>query len=445
MAFTSIFLWNLITVHKLNSHSTERETVKRFLQGKHTDPEILDAIRHGLRHRREINVELINYRKDGTPFWNHLLISPVFDKDGLCTHFIGTQQDITHQKEQEAQISYQATHDLLTGLPNAVSFQEALRKALVVCGKSGGSVGVLYLDLDGPHELLQFADIARDRAKRPGKNTWQWHSGQHIERSQHSVNLRHDLHAALRENQFEIHYQPLVDAVTGRMRSVEALVRWRHPDKGVISPGDFIPFAEQTGQIVPLGLWILKQACIEIAELNNHRERGLYVAVNISSLQFIRNGFLDDVRRILKETGLPPQLLELEVTESVLLDGAGPVTELMETLNNLGVRVALDDFGTGFSSLSYLRDLPTHKVKLDRSFVEKITTDRRVAAIVQGVITMAHHMDMTVVAEGIETRAQQEDLARRHYDILQGYLFGRPMPLAELKNLPDMLPAGPVT
>lgn len=121
----------------------------RFLQGKHTAPEILDAIRYGLRHRREINVELINYRKDGTPFWNHLLISPVFDKDGLCTHFIGTQQDITQQKEQEAQITYQATHDLLTGLPNAVSFQEALRNALVVCGKSGGSVGVLYLDLNG--------------------------------------------------------------------------------------------------------------------------------------------------------------------------------------------------------------------------------------------------------------------------------------------------------
>jgi len=514
----------------------------RFLQGENTAPEMLDVIRHGLRHRSEINVELINYRKDGTPFWNHLLISPVFDKDGLCTHFIGTQQDITHQKEQEARITYQATHDLLTSLPNEVSFQAALRNALIVGGESGGLVGVLYLDLDGfkpindelghhvgnevlttiakrltdltdltapeatvarlvgdefgllipsysnqkevielaerilvaleqpididgqmvhisasigiacncmpldaPHELLQFADIARDRAKRQGKNTWQWHSGQNSERSQHSVNLRHDLHTALRENQFEIYYQPLVDAVTGRIRSVEALVRWHHPDKGIISPGDFIPLAEQTGQIVPLGLWILKQACIEIADLNTHRERGLRVAVNISSLQFIRNGFLDDVRSILKETGLPPQLLELEVTESVLLDGAGPVIELMETLKTLGVRVALDDFGTGFSSLSYLRDLPTHKVKLDRSFVAETTTDRRVAAIVQGVITMAHHMDMIVVAEGIETRAQQEDLARRHCDILQGYLFARPMPLAELKKIPDILPADPAT
>jgi EAL domain-containing protein (putative c-di-GMP-specific phosphodiesterase class I) len=179
-----------------------------------------------------------------------------------------------------------------------------------------------------------------------------------------------------------------------------------------------------------------------MAAFNAHRERPLPVAVNISSLQFVRDGFLDDVRRVLKETGISPRLLELEVTESVLLDGTAPVIELMKTLKILGVRLVLDDFGTGYSSLSYLRDLPVHKVKLDRSFVEKTATDHRIAAIVQGVITMAHHMDMTVVAEGIETREQQEDLVQRHCDILQGYLFARPMPLARLKQLSDILPVG---
>ncbi|AFP31927.1 putative bifunctional diguanylate cyclase/phosphodiesterase [Marinobacter sp. BSs20148] len=292
-----------------------------------------------------------------------------------------------------------------------------------------------------PQELIEFSRLALERAKRQGRNIWQWYCSHKIEHSRNSVNLRHDLHAALNENQLEIYYQPLVDAVTGRMRSVEALVRWHHPARGMmISPGEFIPLAEQTGQIVPLGLWILRQACAEMADFNAHRERALPVAVNISSLQFIRDGFLDDVRRVLNETGIPPQLLELEVTESVLLDGTAPVIELMETLKTLGVRVALDDFGTGYSSLSYLRDLPVHKVKLDRSFVEKTATDHRFAAIVQGVITMAHHMDMIVVAEGIETREQQQDLARRHCDILQGYLFARPMPLAELKKLPNLLP-----
>jgi len=503
------------------------------LHGENTSPEAVEAIERGLRHQTEINVELINYRKDGTPFWNHLRVSPVFDTDGLCTHFIGHQQDITHHKQQEAKITFQATHDLLTGLPNEASFKETLRDALAADGERGSLVAmclgldgfkpinkelghpvgdqilrtigqrltalimpevtvarldgdefgllvlgytyrndVIYLaerilehlaqpiDVDGqmvhisvsigiacngahpgaPQELLQFAGLALERAKRQGRNTWQWYSSHKIERSRNSVNLRHDLHAALNENQFEIYYQPLVDAVTGRMRSVEALVRWHHPTRGMIAPGEFISLAEQTGQIVPLGLWILRQACAEMADFNANRERALRVAVNISSLQFIRDGFLDDVRRVLNETGIPPQLLELEVTESVLLDGTAPVIELMETLKALGVRVALDDFGTGYSSLSYLRDLPVHKVKLDRSFVEKAATDHRFAAIVQGVITMAHHMDMIVVAEGIETREQQEDLARRHCDILQGYLFARPMPLAELKKLPDLLP-----
>jgi diguanylate cyclase (GGDEF)-like protein/PAS domain S-box-containing protein len=503
------------------------------LHGENTSSEAIDAIEHGLSHQTEINVELINYRKDGTPFWNHLRVSPVFNADGLCTHFIGHQQDITHYKDQEAQITFQANHDLLTGLRNETSFKEILRDALAADGERGSLVamclgldgfkpinkelghpvgdqilmtigqrltalimpevtvarldgdefgllvpGYTYrndviqlaerilehlahpIDVDGqmvhisvsigiacngahpgaPQELFQFAGLALERAKRQGRNTWQWYSSQKIERSLNSVNLRHDLHAALNEHQFEIYYQPLVDAVTGRMRSVEALVRWHHPTRGMVAPGEFISMAEQTGQIIPLGRWILRQACAEMADFNASRDRALRVAVNISSLQFIRDGFLDDVRRVLNETGIPPQLLELEVTESVLLDGTAPVIELMETLKTLGVRVALDDFGTGYSSLSYLRDLPVHKVKLDRSFVEKTATDHRFAAIVQGVITMAHHMDMIVVAEGIETREQQEDLARRHCDILQGYLFARPMPLAELKKLPDLLP-----
>jgi diguanylate cyclase (GGDEF)-like protein/PAS domain S-box-containing protein len=439
------------------------------LHGENTAPEAVEAIEHGLRHQTNINVELINYRKDGTPFWNHLRVSPVFDTGGLCTHFISHQQDITHHKEQEAQITFQATHDLLTGLPNETSFKEILRDALAA-DIDRGSLVAMCLGLDGfkpinkelghpvgdqilmtigqrltalimpevtlarldgdefgllvpgytyrndviqlaerilehlaqpidvngqmvhisasigiacngahpgaPQELLQFAGLALERAKRQGRNTWQWYSSDKIERSRNSVNLRHDLHAALNENQFEIYYQPLVDAVTGRMRSVEALVRWHHPIRGMVAPGEFISLAEQTGQIVPLGLWILKQACAEIVDFNASRERALQVAVNISYLQFVRDGFLDDVRRVLGETGIPPQLLELEVTESVLLDGTAPVIELMETLKKMGIRVALDDFGTGYSSLSYLRDLPVHKVKLDRSFIEKTASSK---------------------------------------------------------------------
>jgi len=506
----------------------------RFLQGAGTDPAAVEEICTGIRERRDINVTLLNYRKDGTPFWNQLEISPVFDDSGACTHFIGIQQDVTEHLAQEARLAYQATHDLLTGLCNRTAFADRLEKAFQRSQQESELLTVMYLDLDGfktindglghpvgnqvlttvarrletllrpddvvarlagdefgilltndegraqviqlaerilealaqpitvddqqvqlsvsigiactclaleqAHALVQHAELALERAKRQGRNTWQWYRGRRASSSWHSVVMRHDLQAALREDQFEVHYQPLVDALSGRIRSVEALVRWRHPTHGVILPGEFIPLAEHTGQIVPIGRWVLHQACREIAGLRARSGRVLPVAVNISSLQFCRDGFLDEVLHALDLSGLPPELLELEVTESVLLDGAEPVIELMETLKAVGVRVALDDFGTGFSSLSYLRDLPTHKLKIDRSFVQRAKHDRHTAAIVQGVITMAHHMDMVVVAEGVETKDEQQDMVRRQCDLLQGFRFARPMPIEALGALPDILP-----
>ncbi|NMT65010.1 EAL domain-containing protein [Marinobacter orientalis] len=505
-----------------------------FLQNEDTDPANIDRIRAGLRDRTEVNVVLRNYRKNGVPFWNHLRISPVLDRDGVCTHFIWIQQDITRQKEQEAQILFQARHDVLTGLPNLETFTEMLGEALEKYGDQPSRIVVLYVDLDGfkaineglghsignqvlvtvagrlgsvagktatvarvaadefgvllsgfdnrematelaqrfleavaepiivenqrvhlsasigvagnalpleqPHEIIQYADLALRQAKGQGRNTWQWYRGQRVEKNRQTLALRQDLYTALKEQQFEMHYQPLVDSLSGRLRSVEALVRWRHPSRGMVSPCEFIPLAEQTGQIIPLGRWILQQACRDMVDFSARTGHDLPVAVNISSLQFLRDGFLEDVKHTLAESGLSPMLLELEVTESVLLDGAEPVIELMQTLKAKGIRVALDDFGTGFSSLSYLRDLPTHRVKLDRSFIQAIETDHRMAAIVQAVITMAHNMDMSVVAEGIESLELQQDLARRHCDLLQGNYFARPMSLADLKVLPSLLP-----
>nr|WP_152480123.1 MULTISPECIES: EAL domain-containing protein [Halomonadaceae] len=506
----------------------------RFLQGPDTDPEALAVIRRAIIERQSTETTLRNYHKDGTPFWNHLSLSPVFDADGACTHYIGIQQDITRQREQEAQIAHQATHDLLTGLPNRTAFDEHLQAAFERVQEDQGLLVVMHLDLDGfkavndglgyhignqllvavserlrqvvdgdaslarmtgdefalllpgldsrqagvemaedvlsalaqpfliedralhisasigiacncesvayAYELMQRADLAVGDAKQQGRNTWYWYQGDQHRGTEEAVLLRHDLHTALRQDQFELYYQPIVEAVNGRIRGMEALIRWHHPERGMISPGVFIPLAEQTGQIIPLGRWILRRACQDAAAMRAAGGLGGPVAVNISSLQFRRDGFLADVKAALDDADLPPELLELEVTESVLLDGAEQAITLINELKALGIRVALDDFGTGFSSLSYLRDLPIHKVKLDRAFIQDIATSRSNAAIVQGIITMAHHLDLTVVAEGIEEREQQQDLIRRNCDLLQGFYFARPMPREAIIELTGQLP-----
>ncbi|MFO8047278.1 MAG: EAL domain-containing protein [Halomonas sp.] len=507
----------------------------RFLQGPDTDAGVVAKIRQAIAERRRLEATLLNYHKDGTSFWNRLSLSPVFDEQGVCTHYIGIQQDITQQRDHEAKIAHQATHDLLTGLPNRRSLDEHLEAAFGQVHQTHGLLAVMHLDLDGfkavndglghhvgnqllmavaerlqhlaepgdclarltgdefalllphleskqdgialaerilealsrpfqlegkplhisasigiacncdvteqAHELLQRADLAMAEAKQQGRNTWHWYRGNAQSTMEDSVLLRHDLHTALLSEQFELHYQPIVDAISGRIRGLEALARWHHPEKGMISPGVFIPLAEQTGQIIPLGRWVLKRACRDAAALRAGGGPSVPVAVNISSLQFRREGFLEEVQQALVASGLPAALLELEVTESVLLDGADQAIELINQLKAMGILVALDDFGTGFSSLSYLRDLPIHKVKLDRAFIQDVLTNRSTAAIVQGIITMAHHLDLVVVAEGVEEQAQQQDLIRRSCDLLQGYLFSRPLPLYDLIALPEYLPA----
>lgn len=506
----------------------------RFLQGPDTDPRALDTIRSAIRDERSAAVTLLNYRKDGTPFWNHLSLSPVFDTKGGCTHYIGVLQDITRQRVQEEQIAHQATHDLLTDLPNRTAFDQFLQVAFERAQEDQKLLVVMHLDLDGfktvndglgyyagtqllravgdhlrrvvnandilarlvgdefalllpelddhqaaiemaervleafstpfeivgksvhistsigiasnhenvghADELLQRANLAVDAAKQQGRNTWHWYQGGFQEATKEAVLLRHDLHNALKHDQFELYYQPIVEAVSGRICGLEALIRWHHPERGMISPGLFIPLAEQTGQIIPLGRWVLHQACQDAAAMQAEGSLVVPVAVNISSLQFRRDSFLADIQAALDAASLPPERLEIEVTESVLLDGAERAIELINSLKAMGVRVALDDFGTGFSSLSYLRDLPIHKVKLDRAFIQGITTNRSNAAIVQGIITMAHHLDLLVVAEGIEEWEQQQDLIDRNCNLLQGFYFARPMSRDDVTTLSSQLP-----
>lgn len=297
------------------------------------------------------------------------------------------------------------------------------------------SIGISTLNdqIADPEKLIQHADMAMYKAKQKGRNTYEVYSGDLDSKLNARVSLRNELQEAISGNQLVLHYQPLLDA-SGRVDGIEALVRWQHPEKGFISPGDFIPLAEQTGQIAPLSRWILDRACRDALLLT---EKGLLsgrVAVNLSPLQFHRPNFLAGLRKTLEKTGLPATMLELELTEGILMQDTDGTIDILNALNGMGVSTAIDDFGTGFSSLSYLRTLPIDKVKIDRTFVTHVHENDKDAAVCKGVITLARELELKVVAEGIESEKQYSYLRACGCDVFQGFLLAHPMPIDALAH-----------
>ncbi|NYS61467.1 sensor domain-containing protein [Vreelandella salicampi] len=298
------------------------------------------------------------------------------------------------------------------------------------------SIGVAVKEdlLDSPMILVQRADMAMYRAKRQGHNAIYWYRQELGQKASEKVSLRRDLQKAIDSEQFELHYQPQIHGPSERVTGFEALIRWQHPERGYVSPADFIGLGESTGQIIPISDWVLATACRDAQELNTLGMGNFTMAVNISPMQFQRTHFVQDLLQMLEKSGLAPELLELELTEGVLMESAGWALETLGFLRRKGLQLAIDDFGTGFSSLSYLKHLPVSKVKIDRAFINDIISDRRDAAIVRGVIAMAQAMEMEVLAEGIETHAQYAYLSRQQCTYFQGFHFARPMPLARLKE-----------
>jgi len=467
-------------------------------------------------------------RKDGTPFWNDLYVSPVRDDQGHITHFVGVQHDISQHKAYEARLAYHATHDDLTRLPNRMQFEEKLHQRFAHAQESGERISVLFVDLDDfkpindtlghavgdqvlievakrlhaalrqadtvarlggdefvllltnivdkgqvidvaerllpalakpyciaghelyltasvgiamsqpdtpqPQTLIQQADMAMYKAKQQGRNAYAWFSHDINEVANERVSLRNDLQEAIDHQGFELHYQPLFNR-HGRIDSVEALLRWPHPIKGYISPARFIPLAEATGQIMPISEWVLQRACKDMLKLQRSGLGELRVAVNLSPLQFHRDSFLATLRQTLLDTGLPAEQLALELTEGILMDNTDAAINILNELHTMQVSVSIDDFGTGYSSLSYLKHLPISTIKIDRSFISEITSSDGDSAIVQGVISMAHHLGLNVVAEGVETNEQHQRLLAYRCDLFQGFGLAKPMPLAELERL----------
>lgn len=501
----------------------------RFLQGRDTNQASVQRIRDALAQQQELRIEILNYRKNGEPFWNELKISPVRDQQGVVTHFIGIQNDVTDLVNNQRQLSYQASHDLLTGLPNRESMEQALADYVQQAMRQtnpDGLLAVLFIDLDGfkpindslglevgdsilievakrlrkcfrgsqmatrfggdefvgviadcasmdelltqvhhilqsiaqpydidPHKiyltasmgitiwqaginepmsLIQQADIAMTQAKRQGRNHFQFYTGRQDESYQASVMLRSQLQQAIDNQQLQLYYQPIIDLATHSVVGVEALMRWQLADGSFVSPAEFIPLAESTGQIIPASAWALDQACMDLKQLE--RFGPLKMAVNLSALQFNRADFYDNVIATVAAHQIPPNSLELELTESILMDDMNHAISVLQRFYDANIHVCIDDFGTGFSSLSYLQRLPVQKLKIDRAFIDDLNQHASSKSIVQGIIAMAQQLNIAAVAEGIETAEQAAEITAMGCPLAQGFYFAKPMPMGELQQ-----------
>ena len=301
----------------------------------------------------------------------------------------------------------------------------------------GTSIGVSVFpdDSENPVRIISNADTAMYQAKKSGRNIFQFYTAGLTEAANQRVALEASIRHGLRRNEFVLHYQPLVSMTDLRMTGVEALVRWQRPDGEIVPPMQFIPLAEETGLIVPLGEFVLQSACAQMKLwLDAGAPLGI-MAVNLSAYQFRQADLRQRIQAILDETGLPPHYLELEITESVLMECSEDVERALWGLKFLGVRLAIDDFGTGYSSLAYLKRFPIDKLKIDKGFVQDIPNDPADMQIVAAVVDLSKNLNLEVVAEGIETEAQLAFLRQEGCDYGQGYLFSRPVPSVDLTAL----------
>ncbi len=516
---------------KLTGYSLEEVRGKnpRLLQGPAHDNTGREEIRAAVKAQRPGYAILKNYRKDATPYWCEVNISPVRDRHGTVTHWVGIQSDITARRAAEEKLEYLAFYDPLTGIPNRRLLLDRIKQAAAVANRNGNYGALVFLDLDqfkqindaqghdvgdtlliavvdrirlvlrgsdtlgrnggdefiiilpdlspdqqqaaddlkivlqrisdvltepikigpaeysifasmgvtlfpqeniSPADLITQADIAMYRAKEAGRNTICHFEPAMQEQVTERARLTHNLRDALQHGDFRVFLQPQVDD-SGRIIGAEALIRWQHQQGGLIGPAKFIPVAEETGLIVPMGEFMLREACKILRQLQcagvNFR-----LSVNVSLRQFRMVDFPERIIAIVKDSQINPANLTLEITESVLLHDAKGAVEKMHKINAFGIGFSIDDFGTGFSSLGYLQRLPLNELKIDRSFICDVATNANDGALVEAIIAIAHHHRLRVVAEGIETSEQFEYLKSRGCPLYQGYLFGRPVPAQEL-------------
>jgi len=463
----------------------------------------------------------INKRKDGELYYEEKSITPLKNEQGIIQNFISTGKDITEQMQTRERLHHLSEHDLLTGLPNRILFNDRLVQAIPRARRNKRLVAVLLMDMDRfkninetlgfecgdrllqdigkrllestrdgdtvarlgddefavmledvrqqedipqvvekiirnlsqayhidehelfittsigislypndsehPQMLMQFADVAIHNAKQSGSNTYRFYEAKMNQQSLYRLNLESSLRKALEREEFFLHYQPQIDLASGEITGFEALLRWAHPDLGTVSPTEFIPLLEETGMIKQVGRWVLRKACKTCKQWHERGLTDISIAVNLSPIQFNEDGITGIVKDVLGETGLPAHLLELELTESTVMRNPEQTTLILGELGRMGVELAIDDFGTGYSSLSYLKKFPINTLKIDRSFVNDISDNENDASIVSAIISMAHSLNLRVIAEGVEEVEQLNFLRARQCEYVQGFLFSKPL------------------
>jgi diguanylate cyclase (GGDEF)-like protein len=332
---------------------------------------------------------------------------------------------------------------LQAGIRDAAGTQALARRVVDLIGRTymveghlltiGASVGVALAPEDGTDadRLLKNADLALYRAKLDGRGTYRFFEPEMDARMQARRKLELDLRQALARREFQLHFQPQLQLASGTLIGCEALIRWRHPERGLVSPLDFIPLAEEIGLIVPIGEWVVRQACRDAMTWPEH----MSVAVNVSPAQFKSDRLVETIISALAGSGLPARRLEVEITEGVLLQNNDHTLETLHRLRKLGVRVSMDDFGTGYSSLSYLRSFPFDKIKIDRSFVKDLTSKPDGEAIIRAIAGLGKSLGMTTVAEGVETAEQMQRIRLEGCTDVQGYLISKPVPAEDLRQV----------
>ena len=471
-----------------------------------------------------VSREAVGLRKDYSAFPLELKTTQVSIHDRLL--FITTARDISERKDAEKRISYLASHDALTNLPNRTLLQDRIQQTLVHNRRRKLQAAVLFIDLDkfklindtlghdigdgllkeaaarlvaevrsedtvarqggdefiillstisSPQDagaiahklleslmqpfnikgkelhisasigiaifpddgndigaLLQNSDIAMYHAKETGRSNYQYFSATMNEQAAEKQALGNDLRHAAERNELFLAYQPVVDMRSGNIAGMEVLLRWQHPAIGLISPVKFIPLAEESGLILKIGEWVLRAACEQLLAWQKQGYEVPRLAINLSAKQFRQKSLADTIASILAETGVEARFIGIEITESMLVQNIDEVVETLLKISNMGLEISIDDFGTGYSSLSYLKRFPIHKIKIDKSFVDDIATHPDDAAIVKAIIAMAHGLQMKVVTEGVETKAQLDFLRQHGSEQYQGYIFSKPLPALEI-------------